>query len=197
MIEISCVFEEGGVPVSGRVVIDRFVAGSSSGGVRMRKDVTSEELRRLAAAMTLKFGFLGIPQGGAKAGIGFDPGAPEEARKQALFRFGREIAPLVRNRTFIPGPDMGTSPEDIRVSLRRRGPEAIEDRDFGCRLGLLYGLFRLRRSGRGPHRARDASPRSDRRHRRFREGRILGRPPVLRAGRERRGRLDGGRRPVS
>ncbi len=143
MIEISCAFEAGGVPVSGRVVIDQFVAGSSSGGVRMRKDVTSEELRRLAFAMTLKFGFLGIPQGGAKAGLTLDPGASSEARKEALFRFGREIAPLVRNRIFIPGPDMGTSPEDIQALFTGAGrkPSRIRLSDVGSGFYTGFSVF--------------------------------------------------------
>ena len=31
--------------------------------------------------MTLKYGFLGLPQGGAKAGVRGDPDAPAEARR--------------------------------------------------------------------------------------------------------------------
>lgn len=117
MIEIRCKMEEAGRTIAAWVAIDSLVGGSSSGGVRIREDVTPEELRILASLMTLKYGFLGIPQGGAKGGLSFDPAVSLEIRRRILLRFGLEIAPLLRNRTFIPGPDMGTGPEDIRIIL--------------------------------------------------------------------------------
>lgn len=140
MIELACVFEEAGRPIRGYLAVDRFVCGSSSGGVRMRPDLTSEELRLLASRMTLKYGFLGIPQGGAKAGIAFDPGAPDESRRRVLFSFGRELFPLVRSRAFIPGPDMGTTPDDIRFLFAGAGrkPSRIKFSEVGS--GAYTGL---------------------------------------------------------
>lgn len=114
MIEIRRDFEDDGRPLAGLVAIDSLVNKSSSGGVRLRPGLTIEELRVLASRMTVKYGFLGIPQGGAKAGITIEPGLSPEAKRRVLRRFGREIASLVIDRTFIPGPDMGTSPADIR-----------------------------------------------------------------------------------
>jgi len=61
----------------GCVVIDTTVSGRACGGVRLLPDVEEEELRLLARSMTLKYGFLGLPQGGAKAGIlGASPDSP-------------------------------------------------------------------------------------------------------------------------
>ncbi len=133
MIELRCNFEDEGKPVVGRVVIDRLVDGSSSGGVRLREDVSTGELRVLASRMTLKYGFLGIPQGGAKAGLAFDPGAPSETRRRILRRFGREIGSFVLDRTFIPGLDMGTTPDDIRFIFEGAGrePSAIRFSEEG------------------------------------------------------------------
>ena len=53
----------------GYLVIDSTVGGRSCGGVRMLPDIDEMEMRGLARAMTLKYGFLGLPQGGAKAGV--------------------------------------------------------------------------------------------------------------------------------
>ena len=68
---LICRVEQDSGP-DGWVVVDSTVAGRSTGGLRMLPDVTEAELRLLARAMTLKFGLLGLPQGGAKAGVRFD-----------------------------------------------------------------------------------------------------------------------------
>jgi glutamate dehydrogenase (NAD(P)+) len=105
-------------PVTGRLVIDSVCGGTAAGGLRMRAGVSTEELRLLAADMTLKYGLLGIPQGGAKAGIDFDPEAPAEVRRGVFEGFGRAAASLLRTRAYIPGMDMGTSQADIDAVLR-------------------------------------------------------------------------------
>ena len=64
-----------GSPV-GYVVIDSTFANTSCGGLRMAWDVSATEIAAAARAMTLKYGFLGLPQGGAKAGICADAEAP-------------------------------------------------------------------------------------------------------------------------
>jgi len=98
----------------GFVVIDSTINGRALGGLRLQPNVTEEEVAGLARTMTLKFGFLGLPQGGAKAGVSGDPEAPREERWALLRRFGRAIAPLLRSRVFTPSTDMGTENEDIR-----------------------------------------------------------------------------------
>ncbi len=107
--------------VTGYVAIDSLVAGSSCGGLRMLPVIDETEMSDLARAMTLKYGFLGLPQGGGKAGILGDPEAPQAERRQRLAAFGRAIAPLLQNRLFVPGTDMGTENEDIRFMLQNVG----------------------------------------------------------------------------
>jgi glutamate dehydrogenase (NAD(P)+) len=106
-----------GSEVMGCVVVDSTVCGISRGGLRMSTDVSEAEVRGLARTMTLKCGFLRQPQGGAKAGVRFNPEAPLAERRQHLEAFGRAIAPLLIHRIFIPGPDMGTDDTDIRAML--------------------------------------------------------------------------------
>lgn len=87
----------------GIVVVDNVACGPAIGGVRMAADVSTDEVFRLARAMTLKNAAAGLAHGGGKAGILADP---RTADKPALIRaFARAIRDLVE---YIPGPDMGT-----------------------------------------------------------------------------------------
>ncbi|MDP6556630.1 MAG: Glu/Leu/Phe/Val dehydrogenase [Pirellulaceae bacterium] len=89
--------------LKGIVVVDNVACGPAIGGVRMAADVSSEEVFRLARAMTMKNAAAGLAHGGGKAGIIADP---KTADKPRLVRaFARAIQPLV---DYIPGPDMGT-----------------------------------------------------------------------------------------
>jgi glutamate dehydrogenase (NAD(P)+)/glutamate dehydrogenase (NADP+) len=85
------------------VVIDNVACGPSIGGVRMATDVSTEEVFRLARAMTLKNAAAGLPHGGGKSAILANPKACD---KQRLMRaFAKAIRDLA---DYIPGPDMGT-----------------------------------------------------------------------------------------
>jgi len=89
--------------LKGIVVIDNISAGPAIGGIRMAPDVTTDEVFRLARAMTWKNALAGIPHGGGKSAILADPGMPN---KETMIRqFARAIERL---EGYIPGPDMGT-----------------------------------------------------------------------------------------
>ncbi len=105
----------------GYVVIDRPVAGMASGGVRFAPDVSPQELAALARSMTLKWAFLNIPMGGAKAGIVADPARLGCDRATLMHAFGRAIAPLVRGQVYFPGVDLGTTLDDLRVIMQGAG----------------------------------------------------------------------------
>lgn len=87
----------------GIVVIDNVACGPSIGGVRMATDVSTQEVFRLARAMTLKNAAAGLAHGGGKAGIVGDPRRPDKAR--IIRAFARAIRDLME---YTPGPDMGT-----------------------------------------------------------------------------------------
>jgi glutamate dehydrogenase (NAD(P)+) len=126
--------------VLGFLAIHSLFHGSSRGGMRMASDISEEEVRLLAEGMTLKFGLLGLPQGGAKAGIRTDPEAPAEERYAALREFGQAVAPLLRSRTYIPGPDMGTSNEMVRRMLVAEGVPVYHRELRGLRSGYFTAL---------------------------------------------------------
>ena len=85
------------------VVVDNVAAGPAIGGVRMAPDVTFNEVRRLARAMTYKNVMAGLPHGGGKSGIIADPKIVN--KEQVIRTFARGIKNLLE---YIPGPDMGT-----------------------------------------------------------------------------------------
>jgi glutamate dehydrogenase/leucine dehydrogenase len=85
------------------LVVDNTALGPSIGGVRVAPDVSTEEVFRLARAMTLKNAAAGLPHGGGKAGIIADPKAV--AMEPLIRAFARAIRELT---DYIPGPDMGT-----------------------------------------------------------------------------------------
>jgi len=91
-------------------VIDRLVSGMCSGGIRMRKGLVLEEVVDLARTMSHKMAVLEIPYGGAKAGIDWDPSAPDA--QAVLQRFMNAIRPYVAER-YATGADLGTHEDDI------------------------------------------------------------------------------------
>jgi hypothetical protein len=114
-------------PVTGAhgfVVIDTLVRDTASGGLRMRKGCTLEEVRGLAQGMTrkeaihLREGRHYVPVGGAKGGIDFDPRA--EGAKDILERFLVAMAPIMRTYWAL-GEDLGVRQSDIDEIIARRG----------------------------------------------------------------------------
>ncbi|MDX1534779.1 MAG: Glu/Leu/Phe/Val dehydrogenase dimerization domain-containing protein, partial [Thermoplasmata archaeon] len=106
------------------VVVDRWSRGLAAGGLRFTPQVALEEVRRLASTMTLKWGILDLPFGGAKLGI---RGNPEAKRKQtALQAFGKAAGDVMRNR-IITGPDLGTDGHDISTFYRAMGENAYQN----------------------------------------------------------------------
>jgi glutamate dehydrogenase (NAD(P)+) len=129
-----------GERVLGFLVVHSLCRGTSRGGMRLAADISEAEVRLLAEGMTLKFGLLGLPQGGAKAGIRADPDAPEAERYAALKEFGEAVAPLLRNRLYMPGPDMGTSNEMVRRMLVSVGVRVRRRELRGLRSGYFTAL---------------------------------------------------------
>lgn len=92
--------------LKGIVVVDNSTIGPGIGGIRMTPTVSTEEVFRLARAMTWKNALAGIPHGGGKSGIIADPRKISLEQKEILIRqFARAIEGL---HQYIPGPDMGT-----------------------------------------------------------------------------------------
>ena len=88
------------------------VLGPFKGGLRFHPSVRPDEVRALAAWMTWKTAIAGIPFGGAKGGIQFDPascskGELERITRRFTFALGSNIGPEYD----IPAPDVNTNPQ--------------------------------------------------------------------------------------
>jgi len=101
----------------GFVVIDEFLSGRGTGGIRCTENVSLDEIARLAREMTLKFAFLRLPSGGAKAGIVVPPELSAERRHILCYEFGAAIGDLIREGRYVGGLDLGTSPRDIEAIM--------------------------------------------------------------------------------
>ena len=153
--QIVCAIRDGGA-LLGYVAIDSTVGGRARGGLRMLPDIDEAEMRALARAMTLKYGFAGLPQGGAKAGLRADPEASGPERRERLATFARHIAPLLRAGLFAPDSDMGTSADDIRHVLHTAGLSPKRRDGLASRSGYYTALSVFAASRAGARHARIA-----------------------------------------
>lgn len=85
------------------LVVDNTALGPAIGGIRFASDVTTNEVFRLARAMTFKNSAAGIAYGGGKAAIRGNPHV--ENKEEVIRSFAKLLRP---HEDYIPGPDMGT-----------------------------------------------------------------------------------------
>ncbi|MDP2741565.1 MAG: Glu/Leu/Phe/Val dehydrogenase dimerization domain-containing protein [bacterium] len=107
--------------MKGYLVIDNTVLGPGKGGIRMTPDITEEEVRRLARAMTFKNALAGIPFGGAKSGIRWQGGNDLVTKKKFIQSFAKRIK-FFTPKKYIAGPDVNTSEREMQWFV-----EATED----------------------------------------------------------------------
>jgi len=119
--KLICVNINGEPNLRGYLAIDSTVNGSSHGGVRMAPDLSPDSITQAARVMTLKYGFVGLPVGGAKAGIVADPEMPLESKRELLKSFGQALEPFLKTRSYIPGGDLGITDDDINFMLASIG----------------------------------------------------------------------------
>ena len=119
--QMICEFVDESVGLHAYLVIDSTRYGHSCGGLRILEDVTLEEVKTLARAMTLKYSFLKSNMGGAKAGIVLPEGCSRKQRAQILEAFGRKASPILKKAIYIPWIDMNCSVEDIATIMKSAG----------------------------------------------------------------------------
>ncbi|MCI0502464.1 MAG: Glu/Leu/Phe/Val dehydrogenase [Fusobacteria bacterium] len=84
--------------------------GPCKGGIRYHQDVDQDEVKALAAWMSLKCAVVNIPYGGAKGGIKVDPRELSVYElKNLTRRFTAAILPLIGPESDIPAPDVNTN----------------------------------------------------------------------------------------
>lgn len=105
-----------GVMLHAKVFLVRHndVLGPAKGGIRMTPTVTMDEVTGLAMEMTWKTSLIGVPFGGGKSGICYDPLQLKQTEKEVLIRgFARAVHRHIGPELYVPAPDMGTNERDM------------------------------------------------------------------------------------
>ena len=98
------------------------VRGPMKGGLRYHPEVDLDEVRSLAALMTLKTAVVDIPYGGAKGGIAVDPRSLSHPELERVTRkFIDEIHDVIGPDVDIPAPDMGVGAETMAWIMNQYG----------------------------------------------------------------------------
>ncbi|MDR2553621.1 MAG: Glu/Leu/Phe/Val dehydrogenase [Treponema sp.] len=86
--------------------------GPCKGGIRYHPEVDIDEVKALAAWMSLKCAVVDIPYGGAKGAVKVDPAELSRGELERLTRrFTAMILPLIGPEKDIPAPDINTNAE--------------------------------------------------------------------------------------
>lgn len=84
--------------------------GPYKGGIRYHPRVTLEEVQTLATLMSLKTAAVGLPLGGGKGGIAFNPREFSEAELEEVSRkYVRHLEPHIGPGQDVPAPDVNTN----------------------------------------------------------------------------------------
>ncbi len=97
----------------GILVIDNTKRGPGKGGVRMVPDVSVDEVKQLARAMTYKTALADLPFGGAKGGIIANAKNLSKEEKEKIVRAYAKILKNLIPSEYISAPDMYTDSEDM------------------------------------------------------------------------------------
>jgi glutamate dehydrogenase/leucine dehydrogenase len=88
------------------------VRGPTKGGIRFHPNVDLDEVKALAAWMSMKTAVVNVPFGGAKGGIRVDPKSLSQGELEHLSRrYASAISPLIGPEKDIPAPDVYTTPQ--------------------------------------------------------------------------------------
>ncbi len=102
------------IQVKTYIVKHRDSLGPAKGGIRMSASVTIDDIQGLAMEMTWKTALIGVPFGGGKSGIQFDPVGVSQEDKEIIVRsFTRGAMRHIGPEIYVPAPDMGTNEADM------------------------------------------------------------------------------------
>ena len=90
------------------------ILGPYKGGMRYHQDVYLDECKALASWMTWKNALAGVPYGGGKGGVKFDPKQYDaEDLERITRRFTHALGANIGPEYDIPAPDMGTNSQTM------------------------------------------------------------------------------------
>lgn len=84
--------------------------GPYKGGIRFHSNVSRDEVQALATLMSIKCAVAGLPYGGGKGGIIFNPKEYSEKELERISKaFARAISPIIGPEVDVPAPDVNTN----------------------------------------------------------------------------------------
>lgn len=84
--------------------------GPYKGGIRFHQNVSRDEVQALATLMTIKCAVAGLPYGGGKGGIIFNPKEYSEKELERISKaFAQAISPIIGPEVDVPAPDVNTN----------------------------------------------------------------------------------------
>lgn len=143
------------IQVKAFIVRHKDCIGPAKGGIRMSPTVTLEDIQGLAMEMTWKTALIGVPFGGGKSGICFDPSQVNAEDKEIIIRsFTRGAMRHIGPEIYVPAPDMGTNEADmghIRDCLAYSWGKSITNGCYVTGKPVILGgiLGRKEATGRG------------------------------------------------
>lgn len=127
--------------------------GPGKGGIRYHQDVTLSEVMALSAWMSVKTAVVGLPYGGAKGGIRFNPRDYSQGEVERITRrYINEISDFIGVEKDIPGPDVNTNAQTMAWMMDTYSMNAGKDCPgivTGKPIAIGGSLGRVEATGRG------------------------------------------------
>lgn len=154
MVSLPVMMDSGKMEVfQGYRIIHSTLLGPSKGGIRYSLEVNLDEVKALAAWMTLKCAIANIPFGGAKGGITCDPSKMSIGERERLTRaYAASMADVFGVDKDIPAPDVATGPQEmawIADTYSRINLEYVPGVVTGKPLNMGGSLGRVEATGLG------------------------------------------------
>ncbi|MFH1766900.1 MAG: Glu/Leu/Phe/Val dehydrogenase [Patescibacteria group bacterium] len=100
--------------------------GPYKGGIRYHQNVNIDEVRALATWMTMKTAVAGIPMGGGKGGITFNPKELSVRELEVLTRgWVKAMSGVIGPEIDVPAPDVNTTPREMAWIADEFGSPAL------------------------------------------------------------------------
>ncbi len=100
--------------------------GPYKGGIRYHQDVDIHEVKALATWMTFKTAVAGIPMGGGKGGVTFNPKEYSQEEIERVTRaWVRAMAGVIGPEIDVPAPDVNTRPQEMAWIADEFGHPAV------------------------------------------------------------------------
>ncbi|NLP48610.1 MAG: Glu/Leu/Phe/Val dehydrogenase [Clostridiales bacterium] len=114
-VSIPITMDDGSIRVFvGYRVQHSSVRGPCKGGIRYHQNVDLDEVKAMAAWMSIKCAVVDVPYGGGKGGVTVDPTMLSKKELERLTRrYTSAIMPLIGPERDIPAPDLGTTAETM------------------------------------------------------------------------------------